>query len=43
MKKTKEKKKVIKVIEKTKSAAPPLCGQSTHIGGCNAGAIVSQL
>lgn len=39
MKKNEKKKKVIKVIEKAKSAAAPLCGQSTHIGGCHAGAI----
>lgn len=39
MKKNEKKDKVIKIIEKAKSAAAPLCGQSTHIGGCTVGAI----
>lgn len=35
----KEKNKIIKVIEKGRGVIVPLCGQSTHIGGCSAGVI----
>lgn len=42
MKKTEEKNKVIKVIEKARSTALPYCGQSTHIGGCTIGVVAKQ-
>lgn len=41
MKKTEKKNKVIKIIEKAKSTALPLCGQSTHIGGCHVGTVAA--